>query len=89
MKNLALYIDLAFCLIVLPIMVAMSPIERWIQHFTAYMLCAGIWLYLVYFINRVFTVPFLFGDRKKKDWRSDNDTNVNYCDIYLFSNRTI
>ena len=66
MKNLALYIDLAFCLVVLPIMVAMSPIERWIQHFTAYMLCAGIWLYLLYFINRVFTVPFLFGDRKKK-----------------------
>ena len=66
MKNLALYIDLAFCLIVLPIMVAMSPIERWIQHFTTYMLCAGIWLYLVYIINRVFTVPFLFGDRHKK-----------------------
>ena len=66
MKNLALYIDLAFCLVVLPIMVAMSPIERWIQHFTTYMLCAGIWLYLVYFINRVFTVPFLFGDRRKK-----------------------
>ena len=66
MKNLALYIDRAFCLVVLPIRVAMSPIERWIQHFTAYMLCAGIWLYLLYFINRVFTVPFLFGDRKKK-----------------------
>ena len=66
MKNLALYIDLGFCLVVLPIMVAMSPIERWIQHFTTYMLCAGIWLYLVYFINRVFTVPFLFGDRHKK-----------------------
>ena len=66
MKNLALYIDLAFCLVVLPIMVAMSPIERWIQHFTTYMLCAGIWLYLVYFINRVFTIPFLFGDRHKK-----------------------
>ena len=66
MKNLALYIDLAFCLVVLPIMVAMSPIERWIQHFTTYMLCAGIWLYLVYIINRVFTVPFLFGDHHKK-----------------------
>ena len=66
MKNLALYIDLAFCLVVLPIMVAMSPIERWIQHFTTYMLCAGIWLYLVYIINRLFTVPFLFGDRHKK-----------------------
>ena len=66
MKYLALYIDLVFCLVVLPIMVALSPIERWIQHFTTYMLCAGIWLYLVYFINRAFTIPFLFGDRNKK-----------------------
>ena len=66
MKNLALYIDLVFCLVVLPIMVALSPIERWVHNFTVYMLCAGIWLYLVYFINRAFTVPFLFSDRNKK-----------------------
>lgn len=66
MKHLALYIDLAFCLIVLPIMVSLSPIERWVHHFTSYMVFAGIWLYLVYFINRVITIPFLFGDRNKK-----------------------
>ena len=66
MKNLALYIDLAFCLIVLPIMVALSPIERWIHNFTTYMILAGIWLYLVYIVNRIFTIPFLFGNRNKK-----------------------
>lgn len=66
MKYLALYIDLAFCLIVLPIMVALSPIERWVHNFTTYMLLAGVWLYLVYLINRVFTIPFLFGSRHKK-----------------------
>ena len=66
MKNLALYIDLAFCLIVLPIMVALSPIERWVHNFTTYMILAGIWLYLVYIVNRIFTIPFLFGNRNKK-----------------------
>ena len=66
MKNLALYIDLAFCLLVLPAMVALSPVERWVHNFTAYMVFAGIWLYFVYFINRAFTIPFLFGGRKKK-----------------------
>ena len=66
MKNLALYIDLAFCLIVLPIMVALSPIERWVHNFTAYMTLAGAWLYIVYIINRAFTIPFLFGNRNKK-----------------------
>ena len=66
MKNLALYIDLAFCLIVLPIMVALSPIERWVHNFTTYVVLAGIWLYFVYIINRAFTIPFLFGSRNKK-----------------------
>ncbi len=66
MKNLALYIDLAFCLVVLPLMVALSPVERWFHNFTAYMVFAGVWLYFVYFINRVFTIPFLFGSNKKK-----------------------
>lgn len=66
MKNLAFYIDLAFCLIVLPIMVALSPIERWVHNFTTYMILAGVWLYFVYIVNRVFTIPFLFGDRNRK-----------------------
>lgn len=66
MKNLAFYIDLAFCLVVLPIMVALSHIERWVHNFTTYMILAGIWLYLVYIVNRIFTIPFLFGNRNKK-----------------------
>lgn len=66
MKNLAFYIDLAICLVVLPIMVALSPIERWVHNFTTYMILAGIWLYLVYIVNRIFTIPFLFGNRNKK-----------------------
>ena len=66
MKYLALYIDLAFCLVVLPIMVALSPIERWVHNFTSYMVLAGVWLYFVYIINRAFTVPYLFGNRRKK-----------------------
>lgn len=66
MKRLALYIDLVFCLMVLPVMVALSPVERWFHYFTAYMVCAGVWLYLVYAVNRAFTVPFLFGGKRKR-----------------------
>ena len=66
MKNIALYIDIAFCLVVLPIMVALSPIERWVHNFTTYMVVAGMWLYMVYIINRAFAVPFLFGRGIKK-----------------------
>lgn len=66
MKNLTLYIDLVFCLIVLPLMVVLSPVERWFHNFTVYMILAGIWLYAVYAVNRFLTVPFLFGSRKKR-----------------------
>ena len=66
MKNLTLYIDLAFCLIVFPVMAALFPIERWYHNFTAYILLAGFWLYAVYVVNRALTIPLLFGDRKRK-----------------------
>lgn len=66
MKNLPRYIDLAFCLVVLPVMMALSPIERWYHNFTTYILISGIWLYAVYFTNRAFTIPLLFGKHKKK-----------------------
>ncbi|MDE6381951.1 MAG: histidine kinase [Muribaculaceae bacterium] len=66
MKNLTLYIDLAFCLIVLPVMVALWPVERWFHHFTVYMVMAGIWLYAAYFINRFIAIPLLFGGKGRK-----------------------
>jgi LytS/YehU family sensor histidine kinase len=66
MKNVSLYIDLAFCLVVLPIMVLIFPIERWFHNFSWYVLTVGGWLYTLYFINRFATVPFLFSSGKKR-----------------------
>lgn len=64
MKNVSLYIDLAFCVIVLPIMMMIFPIERWYHHFPLYVASVGVWLYFLYFLNRFITVPYLFGRRK-------------------------
>ena len=65
MKNISLYIDLAFCIIVLPLMMMIFPIERWYHNFQWYVLFVGIWLYCLYLLNRLLTVPFLFeGDKK-------------------------
>lgn len=60
MKNLSLYIDIAFCVIVLPVMGMIFPVERWYHNFQWYVLSVSIWLYLVYFLNRALTVPLLF-----------------------------
>lgn len=66
MKNVSLYIDLAFCLIVLPVMVMIFPVERWYHHFPWYVTAVGIWLYGVYLLNRFMTVPFLLGGGRKR-----------------------
>lgn len=65
MKNIALYIDLAFCLVVLPVMMMIFPIERWFHNFPWYIISVGIWLYCLYGLNRCVTVPFLFKGKNK------------------------
>lgn len=65
MKNLTLYIDIVFCAVVLPVMVFIFPVERWYHSFRWYVVSVGIWLYVVYIVNRTVTVPFLFRDRNK------------------------
>ena len=66
MKKLPKYIDLAFCLVVLPVMVIMFPVERWYHNFQSYVVTLGIWLYCLYFLNRIVTIPCLF---KGERWR--------------------
>ncbi|MDE5941583.1 MAG: histidine kinase [Muribaculaceae bacterium] len=66
MKNLSGYIDLVFCIIVLPVMMMIFPVERWFHNFRWYVTSVGIWLYLLYFLNRFITVPCLFKNIRKK-----------------------
>lgn len=66
MKNISKYIDLGFYLVVLPLMVMMLPIERWFAHFRTYVLMMGAWLYILYFLNRMVTVRYLFEKGSKK-----------------------
>lgn len=66
MKNVSIYIDLVFCLIVLPVMVMIFPVERWYHNFQWYVITVGFWLYALYFMNRIFTVPALFRTKKSR-----------------------
>ncbi|MDE6300494.1 MAG: sensor histidine kinase [Muribaculaceae bacterium] len=66
MKNLPKYIDIAFCLLVLPAMLFMFPVERWYHNFQTYMVSMVAWLYCLYFINRTLTVPCLFKSKKMR-----------------------
>lgn len=64
-KNLPFYIDLVFCLILLPAMITLLPIERWLVNNSTFVYLLVSWLYLIYILNRRLTMPFLFADKRK------------------------
>lgn len=52
-------IDAIFCLIVLPLVIGIFPVERWAHNFPLYTYGVGCWLYVLYFLNRCLLVPRL------------------------------
>ena len=58
-RNIPLYIDIAFCVLLLPSMLFLLPIERWYQNNTLFVSLFIIWLYTVYFLFRHLVVPML------------------------------
>lgn len=60
MKNVTRYIDLAFCLILLTLMMYAFPVERWWGAYPVFFGSFLVWLYLSYFTYRYFIVPGIF-----------------------------
>lgn len=52
-------IDAIFCLAVLPLLIAIFPVDRWAHNFPLYTYGVGLWLYVLYFLNRGLLVPRL------------------------------
>lgn len=53
-KKLPFYIDLIFCLVLLPAMMTLLPIERWLINNSLFVYLLVSWLYIVYILNRRF-----------------------------------
>ena len=66
MKNVSYYIDLVFCLVVLPVTAFIFPIERWFHNFPIFVVSVVVWLYILYVVNRTLTVPLLFDKGRKR-----------------------
>ena len=64
-KKLPFYIDLIFCLVLLPAMMTLLPIERWLINNSLFVYLLVSWLYIVYILNRRFIMPFMFSRSKK------------------------
>lgn len=60
MKNVPLYTDMAFCLILLPLMIYAFPVERWWGTYPLFFGAFIAWLYVTYFSYKYFVIPRLF-----------------------------
>lgn len=60
MKNVPLYVDLAFCLVFLPLMIFIFPVERWWGTHPVFFCFFIAWLYITYFAYKYFIIPRLF-----------------------------
>jgi hypothetical protein len=51
MKNnrIALYIDLLFCLVIMPLAITLLPVDRWIVTNTAFLVTLVLYVYALYF----------------------------------------
>lgn len=66
MKNnrIALYIDLLFCLVIIPLVIMLLPVDRWIVTNMAFLVTLVIYVYALYFVYRCACLPKLFMQKK-------------------------
>lgn len=63
--NVPFYIDLAFCILLLPAMVMLLPVDRWIASNPQFLVLLSVWLYTLYFLCRRYAVPMLLSGGRK------------------------
>lgn len=88
MKNnhIALYIDLLFCLIIMPLTIMLLPVDRWIVHNTAFLLTL-----IAYYIHYLLHIPMgmptktLHAEKIHTHSRLTDHFNCNNMAVHLFS----
>lgn len=63
-KKIPVYIDMAFCLVVLPLVLSIIPIERMFANSTIFTIILVVFLYVTYFLYRKVRVPSLLMRRQ-------------------------
>ncbi len=62
--KIAVCIDLLFCLVILPFIIMMMPVDKWYVHNTWFLITFVSYLYLLYFIYRKSNIPSLVMRRR-------------------------
>lgn len=63
-RRLPVIIDIVFCLLLLPALIFLLPIERWQEHDATFVALLVAWLYGAYFLFRHGVVPLLFSGNR-------------------------
>ena len=58
------YVDLLFCLVILPLIILLVPVDKWIKTQPVFVGTLVLYLYLLYFTYRKANIPSLFSKRK-------------------------
>ncbi len=64
LTRIARYVDLLFCLVIMPLVITLLPVDRWIVHNTAFLLTLVVYIYGLYFIYRRTRPAHLFLQHK-------------------------
>ncbi len=62
--RIARYVDLLFCLVIMPLVITLLPVDRWIVHRPAFLLTLVVYIYGLYFVYRRVRPAHLFLQRK-------------------------
>jgi hypothetical protein len=68
MKNVQLYIDLGYCLVLMPLMLYIFPIERWWSASPMFFCFFIAWLYITYFLYKYYVMPRLTDSPTKRSF---------------------
>ena len=64
-RNIPLYvIDIAYCVVFLPLIIFLMPVERWWGAHPVFLGLFIVWLYCNYFAFKYFIIPSVFGKRR-------------------------
>lgn len=62
--NIPLIIDIFFCIVLIPIMMMLLPVEKWLESNSSFVFILVAWLFTVYFCIKKACVPLFFRDKK-------------------------
>lgn len=63
-NRITLYIDLLFCLVIIPLAIMLLPVDRWMANNTAFLITLVAYVYILYFVYRLSCIPKLFMQKK-------------------------